>query len=160
LFACAAVVTVLVVLLFQTRFGISVTAVNEDELTAELMGLSVRGIQTSAFALGSGIAALAGALYAHHFSYIEAQSYGVVFSIYIVLYVLLGGTQTAYGPLVGASVFTLLPEILRGSASWRYVVFALAILAVVAWRPQGLITRDLFRRGPQEARGASPAAQP
>ena len=136
-----AAVVILVAALFHTRFGISVTAVSDDERVADLMGLSVRGLQTAAFAMGAALAALGGALYAHHFNYIEAQNYGVLFSIYVVLYVLLGGTQTVYGPLVGAAVFTLLPELLRGSASWRYVIFACLIIAIMSLRPQGVLLR-------------------
>ena len=137
----AVAVLVLMVLLFHTRFGISVTAVNDDERVADLMGLSVRGLQSAAFTAGAALAGLAGALYAHHFNYIEAQNYGVLFSIYIVLYVLLGGTQTVWGPLLGAAVFTLLPELLRGSASWRYVIFACLLIAIMALRPQGVLLR-------------------
>jgi branched-chain amino acid transport system permease protein len=134
-------VVLLVIALFHTRFGLSVTAVSDDERVADLMGLSVRGLQSAAFTAGAALAGLAGALYAHHFNYIEAQNYGVMFSIYVVLYVLLGGTQTVYGPLLGAAVFTLLPELLRGSAAWRYVIFACLIIAIMALRPQGVILR-------------------
>jgi branched-chain amino acid transport system permease protein len=63
-----------------------------------------------------------------------------------VLYVLLGGTQTVYGPILGAAVFTLLPELLRGSAAWRYVIFALLIIAIMSLRPKGLVTGELMRR--------------
>ena len=142
----AGLVFVAIFLLFHTRFGISVTAVSDDELVADQMGLSVRWLQTAAFTIGSAVAGLAGALHAHHFSYIEAQGFNVLLSIYVVLYVLLGGTQTIYGPLLGAAVFTLLPEVLRGSAQWRYVIFALVILALMTWRPQGVVTRRLLRR--------------
>lgn len=156
--AFAVVVFVLVYLLFHTRFGISVTAVSDDELVADQMGLSVRWLQTAAFVIGSAIAGLAGALQAHHFSYIEAQGFNVLLSIYIVLYVLLGGTQTIYGPLLGAAVFTLLPELLRGSAQWRYVIFAGLILALMTWRPQGVVTRSLLRRLLDWRRPAAEAA--
>jgi branched-chain amino acid transport system permease protein len=139
-------VVVLMLALFHTRFGISVTAVSDDERVADVMGLSVRGLQSAAFTLGAALAGLAGALYAHHFNYIEAQNYGVLFSIYIVLYVLLGGTQTVYGPILGAAVFTLLPELLRGSAAWRYVIFACLIIAIMSLRPQGVVTGALLRR--------------
>ena len=122
-------------------FGVSVTAVRDDERVADLMGLSVRGVQSAAFTAGAALAGLAGALYAHHFNYIEAQNYGVLFSIYVVLYVLLGGTQTVYGPLLGAAVFTLLPELLRGAAAWRYVIFACLIIAIMSLRPQGVLLR-------------------
>jgi branched-chain amino acid transport system permease protein len=144
--AFAVAVIVIVVVVFRTRVGISVTAVNDDEQVADLMGLSVRGLQSAAFTAGAALAGLAGALYAFHFNYIEAQNYGVLFSIYIVLYVLLGGTQTVFGPLLGAMVFTLLPEVLRGSAAWRYVIFAALIVAMMSLRPQGLLVRKWFSR--------------
>ena len=144
--AAAAIVFVALYCLFHTRFGLSVTAVSDDELVADQMGLSVRGLQTAAFTIGAGVAGLAGALQAHHFNYIEAQSFNVLLSIHVVLYVLLGGTQTIYGPLLGAAVFTLLPEVLRGSAQWRYVIFAALILVLMTWRPQGVVTRGLLRR--------------
>ena len=101
-------VTVLVWLLFATRFGIAITAVHDDERVADLMGLDVRAFQVAAFTLGSAIAGIGGGLYAHHFSYIEAQYFSISLSISIVLYVLFGGTQSVIGPLLGAAVFTLL----------------------------------------------------
>jgi branched-chain amino acid transport system permease protein len=139
--AFAVAVVVLMIALFHTRFGISLTAVSDDERVADLMGLSVRGLQSAAFTAGAALAGLGGALYAHHFNYVEAQNYGVLFSIYVVLYVLLGGTQTVYGPIVGAAVYSLLPELLRGSAGWRYVIFACLIIAIMSLRPQGVLLR-------------------
>ena len=133
-------------LLFATRFGIAITAVHDDERVADLMGLDVRAFQVAAFTLGSAIAGIAGGLYAHHFSYIEAQYFSISLSISIVLYVLFGGTQSVVGPLLGAAVFTLLPELLRGSAQWRYVLFAAVLIVVMVIRPQGLITGAQIRR--------------
>jgi branched-chain amino acid transport system permease protein len=144
--AFAAGVVALVALLFATRFGIVITAVHDDEQVAELMGVDVRGIKIAAFALGSALAGIGGGLYAHHFSYIEAQYFNISLSITIVLYVLFGGTQTVLGPLVGAAIFTLLPELLRTSAQWRYVIFAGALIVVMALRPQGLVTSAQLRR--------------
>lgn len=144
--AFAVVIVIAVILLFHTRLGISLTAVSDDEIAADMMGLSVRWLQTAAFTIGSAVAALGGALYAHHFSFVEAQNFGIMASLYIVLYVLLGGTQTVWGPILGAAVFTLLPELLRGSASWRYVIFACLIIAVMVFRPQGVVTTDVLRR--------------
>jgi branched-chain amino acid transport system permease protein len=138
--AFAAGVTVVVWLLFATRFGIAITAVHDDERVADLMGLNVRAFQVAAFALGAGFAGIGGGLYAHHFSYVEAQYFGITLSISIVLYVLFGGTQSVLGPLLGATVFTLLPELLRGSAQWRYVLFACIVILVMVLRPQGLVS--------------------
>jgi branched-chain amino acid transport system permease protein len=113
---------------------------------ADLMGIDVRAFQVAAFALGSAIAGVGGGLYAHHFSFIEAQYFNISLSITIVLYVLLGGTQTVIGPLLGAAVFTLLPEVLRASANWRYVAFAAALIVLMALRPEGLVTGAQLRR--------------
>jgi branched-chain amino acid transport system permease protein len=142
----AVAVTVLVWLLFATRFGIAITAVHDDERVADLMGLDVRAFQVAAFALGSVIAGIGGGLYAHHFSFIEAQYFSISLSISIVLYVLFGGTQSVLGPLLGAAVFTLLPELLRSTAHWRYVLFAAIVIVVMAVRPQGLVSGGQIRR--------------
>jgi branched-chain amino acid transport system permease protein len=139
-------VTVSVWLLFATRFGIAITAVHDDERVADLMGLNVRAFQVAAFVLGSCLAGIGGALYAHHFNYVEAQYFGISLSISIVLFVLFGGTQSVLGPLLGAGVFTLLPELLRGSAQWRYVLFAAILIVVMVVRPQGLVTGAQVRR--------------
>jgi len=142
----AGAVVVAVGLLFATRFGIAITAVHDDERVADLMGLNVRAFQIVAFVLGSAIAGIGGGLYAFHFSYIEAQYFNISLSISIVLYVLFGGTQSVAGPLFGAAIFTLLPELLRASAQWRYVVFAAVVIVVMVLRPQGLVTAVLVRR--------------
>jgi branched-chain amino acid transport system permease protein len=142
----AVAVVVLVGLLFATRFGIAITAVHDDERVADLMGLNVRAFQITAFVLGSMIAGIGGGLYAFHFNYIEAQYFNISLSISIVLYVLFGGTQSVVGPLLGATVFTLLPELLRASAQWRYVLFAAIVIIVMVVRPQGLMTAALVRR--------------
>jgi branched-chain amino acid transport system permease protein len=144
--AFAAVIVIIVALLFATRFGIAVRALHDDEIAADLMGLHVRAIQVAAFTIGSIIVGIGGGLYAHYFSFIEAQNFNIALSITVVLYVLLGGIQSILGPLVGAAVFTLLPELLRGSQSWRYVVFAAALIVLMALRPQGLVTRAQLRR--------------
>lgn len=142
----AALVFAVSALIFATRFGISVVAIHDDERVADLMGLNTRAFQATAFALGAAVAGVGGALYAHHYSFIEAQQFGFGLSITAVLYVIFGGTQTIVGPLVGAAAFTLLPEIARASQEWRYVLFASVIVCMMAVRPQGLVTRASLRR--------------
>jgi branched-chain amino acid transport system permease protein len=144
--AFAVVIVVIMAALFATRFGIAIRALHDDEIAADLMGLHVRAIQVAAFTIGSIIAGIGGGLYAHYFSFIEAQNFNIALSITVVLYVLLGGTQSVLGPPVGAAVFTLLPELLRGSQSWRYVVFAASLIVLMALRPQGLVTSAQLRR--------------
>lgn len=141
----AAIVLGVVFFLARTRFSLYLTAVKNDPVVSDLFGLNVKMTKVQAFALGALIAGIGGALYGHHFSYLEPQNFNILLSIYIALYVLLGGTQTILGPLAGALIFTMLPEVLRGSDQWRYVVFAAAVILIMAVRPQGLITAQLLR---------------
>lgn len=147
-----AVVVGLVAWLNSTRFGLCLTAIRNDGRGTEVFGVSVRGVEVAALTIGAGFAGIAGALYAHHFNYLEAQHFNVLLSTYAVLYALLGGLQTPIGPLIGALVFTLVPEVLRSTDQWRYVGFGVCIILLMLLRPEGLLTRRLihewpFRRG-------------
>lgn len=146
LLAAAAGATLLVFWLMATRLGLAMRALHDDELVSTLMGVPARAVQVASFAIGAGLAGLAGALYAHHFSFVEAQYFSPLLSIYVLLFVLIGGTQTAWGPLVGATFFTLVPELLRIGGSWRYVAFGAIIVAMMMFRPEGIVTRTLLAR--------------
>ena len=144
--AGAAVLTLILVgYLMATRFGLTMRAIHDDERAAEQMGVNIRITQVVAFSLGAMLAGIAGALYGFQYNYIEIQNFNAQLSISALLFVLLGGTQTMLGPLVGACVYTLLPEALRGSTQWRFIVFALVVIVMAALRPQGLVTRGLLR---------------
>jgi branched-chain amino acid transport system permease protein len=154
-YALTGAVVAAVFLLSRTRFALYLTAIKSDPVVTDLMGIDVRGMQVAALTLGAVIAGLGGGLYGHHFSFVEAQHFNVALSIYTVLYVLLGGVQTVWGPLVGAVFFTVLPEVLRVGGGWRYVLFALLIIGFMALRPQGIVTAGSWRR-----RSPAPARVP
>jgi branched-chain amino acid transport system permease protein len=142
----AIAVTVLTSYLMATRFGLVMRSINDDEAAVVLMGVNVRATQVAAFTIGGAFAGLSGALYAHNFSFVEAQYFNSFLSIYVLLFVLIGGVQTAWGPLVGTLFFTLLPEFMRIGGSWRYVIFGVAIVLMMVLRPQGLVTRSMVER--------------
>jgi branched-chain amino acid transport system permease protein len=145
--AVAAVLAfVLVFFLFHTRFGLCVVAVEDDERVADLLGVNVRMTRVWAFAIGGFLAGMGGGLYGHHFSFIEGQYFTVMLSVYVVLYVLLGGAKSIYGPLAGAVFFTLLPELLRVGKEWRYALFAVMVLVIMAVRPEGLMAGNIFKK--------------
>jgi branched-chain amino acid transport system permease protein len=132
--------------LFPTRFGLCVVAVEDDERVADLLGVNVRMTRVWAFAIGGFLAGMGGGLYGHHFSFIEGQYFTVMLSVYVVLYVLLGGAKSIYGPLAGAVFFTLLPELLRVGKEWRYALFAVMVLVIMAVRPEGLMAGNIFKK--------------
>ena len=142
----AIVIVLLGFYLMSTRVGLAMRAVHDDEAVADLMGIHKRAIQVSAFTLGGAIAGLSGGLYALYFGFIEAQYFNANISIFVLLYVLIGGTQTAWGPLVGASFFTLIPEVLRIGDDWRFFIFGVIIVVMMIIRPEGIVTRDALER--------------
>jgi branched-chain amino acid transport system permease protein len=146
LVAVAVAVTLLTFYLMATRLGMAMRSIHDDEAASIVIGVNVRAVQVAAFTIGGAFAGLSGALYAHTFSFVEAQYFNSLLSIYVLLFVLIGGAQTAWGPLVGSLFFTLLPELLRIGGSARYIVFGVAIVAMMVLRPQGIVTRDLLRR--------------
>jgi len=137
----AVLVCGLVFYLFQTRFGMCIVAVDDDERVADLLGVNVRMTRVAAFSIGGALAGLAGSLYALHFSFIEGQHFTVLLSVYVVLFVLLGGAKSIVGPFAGAVFFTVLPEIFRFGNEWRYVLFAAVVIVCMAVRPYGLFMR-------------------
>lgn len=144
--AVALAVVALIVWLGHTRLGLCMIAVREDEVASGQFGIKVRSVKTTTFSLGALLAGLAGALYGHHYSYIEAQHFNVVYSVYVAMYVLLGGVQTVVGPFLGALFFTLIPELFRIGETWRFVIFAVALILTMVWRPEGLVDRELLGR--------------
>lgn len=156
LFAIAIVGTLAVFAFMSTRSGMAMRSIHDDENVAALFGINVRATKVLAFTIGAGFAGLAGALYAHHFNYVEVGTFDLTLSLYVLLFVLLGGTQTVWGPIAGAAAFSLLPEVLRSSAQWRYVIFAVLIIAVMAVRPEGLVTRAALLRFARSRRPATP----
>jgi len=130
-------VVVFVFFLMTTRLGLSMRAVHDDEPVAALFGVHARFTQVTAFTLGGVVAGIGGAIWAHNFNYVEIQNFNILLSIFVLLYVLIGGTQTAFGPLVGAVFFTLMPEALRVSEEWRFVFFGILIILMMVVRPEG-----------------------
>ncbi|MFT5488771.1 MAG: branched-chain amino acid transport system permease protein [Paracoccaceae bacterium] len=154
------VVAAVVVILFSfyfmsTRLGLALRSIHDDESVSVLFGVNVRFAKVAAFTVGGMLMGLGGAMYGHHYNYIEAQSFNVLLSIYILLYVLLGGTQTAWGPLVGAIFFTVVPELIRNLAieigsTWladsRFIFFGAFIILMMVVRPEGVVTRTMQDR--------------
>ena len=146
LIASAAAVTLATFYLMATRLGLAMRSLNDDEEAAAVLGVNVRAVQVAAFTIGGAFAGFSGALYALNFGFVEAQYFNSLLSIYVLLFVLIGGAQTAWGPLAGSLFFTILPELFRIGGSWRYFVFGVLIVLMMVVRPEGIVTRDLVRR--------------
>jgi len=132
-------------LLARSRLGRSLDAVRDDPEVASTLGLDVVRLKVWAFWLGAFIAGIAGGLYAHHMFYIESSNFNFLLSTMIVLYVILGGMETFWGAMVGAIIFSILPEVLRFMKDWRLSFYGAVLVTVMIIRPAGIITREMVR---------------
>jgi branched-chain amino acid transport system permease protein len=122
-------------------------AVREDELSAASLGINTVYVKLVCFGVGGFLAAVAGSFYAHHLIHVTPDQFGIVVSVFIVLYAVLGGTNNMWGPPIGATIMTLIPEVVRGLESWRPTAFGVIILVLLLIRPDGLLAfRDVTTR--------------
>lgn len=125
----------------QSRLGLAARAVRDDPLAAGAMGISVPGIRITTFALGAAIVGMAGAVQAHYVLVVSPSDLGFFVSLNYIIFLLFGGLQTMWGPVLGAVLLTVLPEALRFANEYRLIVYGAIIIAVVLWRPDGLLRR-------------------
>lgn len=131
--------------LMNSRLGRGITAIRDDEVAAESMGINVFRYKLMAFMISSALAGLAGAFYAHHMSFIEPRAFSFDLSILILSMIILGGMGSVPGSLLGAVVLTAVPELLRGLMEYRLVIYGLVMVIMVIVNPSGLLGRYNFR---------------
>ena len=141
------------------RVGRALIAIREDELAADAMGINPTYYKVLAFALGAMLAGIVGAVSAHFLNTWNTRQGTFDVSIIYLTFVLIGGSRTVVGPVVGGMVFTALPEILRAAADlpglppWlaeflrdsRLILFGLLIVIGSVFFPQGLVSPNLFK---------------
>jgi len=136
----AALVLVLLLLwrLRRSRIGRAFEAIKEDQIAASLMGIGVMAHKMLAFALGAGIAGLAGALSAHLTFFIGPSEFGFDRGVDILTMAILGGTGGLSGPVLGAAIITLLPELLRSFKDFRLMLNGAILVLIVLFLPKGI----------------------
>lgn len=129
----------------RSRLGLAYSVVRQDADAASAMGIDVRAVKVGAFAIGAGITGVAGALYAHHFRFIDPETFGFPMSIAIVLFVIFGGLNVFWGPVLGAIVLTVLPEVFHFIKDWYLFLYGGIYVVMMIWRPQGIIDRGTLQ---------------
>lgn len=131
-----------------SRLGWCFESIREDETAAKAMGIDTTYYKILAFTLGAMLAGLAGALYAHLNYLITPREFGFSVAVDLLIFNIVGGTRSWYGPVLGAVLLTALPEILRGTGITagpiRMAVNGLILLVVILFLPNGLVS--IFRR--------------
>lgn len=134
--------------LVRSRFGRGFVAVRDAPAAAQAAGASPARLKMLAFVIAACFAGVAGAFFAVQKTVVTPDDFTAEFSIFFLLTVVLGGLGTRWGPVVGALVFFLVPELLTGLESWRMMVYGAALLALMLFAPHGLVgaARSLFDR--------------
>lgn len=163
--------------LMRTTRGLTWLAVREDEIAADAMGVNTTRVKVTAFVVGAMFAGAAGVLYAHFFTGISPDIFGMDVSIMITTMVVLAGTGSVTGAIVAGFVLTALPEafrFLRDYKEYRMLIFSVTLIVIMLTRPQGILgqnelgagsfvrffrrLRGLMRHGAARSGGTPPAA--
>ena len=147
--------------LLRSPWGKAFTALRDNPIRAESLGIDIRNYTLLAFAIGAVYAGVAGALFASLVQFIEPAPFTVGASIMMYLMVVVGGPGYFLGPVLGAAVGVLLPEWLRFAQAWYLFVFGSAVVVLMIWLPDGLLSipdRIKARRQAKEASAARSAA--
>jgi len=122
-----------------TRLGKAWDAVREDALAAEAQGIDVARYRMLAFVLGAVLAGYAGALEAHINFFIDTSLYTFQRVVGVLVFATLGGIGRVAGPVVGSTILTALPEVIRFAQNYRDALYGVILIALVIFRPQGLL---------------------
>ena len=135
--------------LMKSRFGRAITAIREDEVAAQAMGIDITQYKVLAFVIGASWAGIAGGLFAHWFRYLNPSSFAFGKSVEILSMVVMGGMGSLEGPVLGAAVLTYAPELLRGASDfvsqYRMLFYGALLVIMMLVRPQGLAGAWVFR---------------
>ena len=139
----AVVLTIIVVTrLKNSRIGLALQALREDEIACEAMGIDLTKVKLSAFALGSCWAGFAGVIFAAKTTFINPASFTFMESAMILSMVVLGGMGSVTGVTIAAVILVLAPEYLRAFSEYRMLIFGAVMVIMMIYRPQGLVTDE------------------
>ena len=143
--------------LLRSPWGKAFTALRDNPIRAESLGINTRSYTLLSFAIGAVYAGIAGALFASLVQFIEPAPFTVGASIMMYLMVVVGGPGYFLGPLLGSAVGVILPEWLRFAQAWYLFVFGAAVVLLMIWLPDGLLSIPDRIKAKRQAREASAA---
>ncbi|MGN1400932.1 MAG: branched-chain amino acid ABC transporter permease [Bacillus sp. (in: firmicutes)] len=127
-----------------SRVGRAFASIQMDEQAAEAMGINLTYFKVLSFVQGAVLAGFAGALFAHVMGYISPSDFAYHRAVEILIFTVFGGSEVILGPIFGAIFLTLLPEALRFISEYRYIIYGILLVALMAVRPQGIIDTQLL----------------
>ena len=154
------IVVVTLVRLDYSRFGLTAGAIRQADLVVETLGVNVFRFKLTTFVLGSFVAGLAGVFFAHYRQVLHSSDFGLEPMVLLVVFTVIGGTGSVWGPVVGTILMTISSELLRELHHYEILVFGAVLILTMLFAPEGLVAlpgaaRRLLRR--LRGRAAEPA---
>lgn len=134
-----AIVSLAVWWLIRSPWGRAFMALRENPLRAQSLGVDTRRYTLMAFAIGSALGGVAGALYAPLTQYIDPVPFNLSLSLDLLMMVIVGGSGFFFGPFLGAMIAVLLPEWLRFTQGYYLMLYAVAVMLLLIWSPTGIL---------------------
>ncbi|MFJ7952695.1 branched-chain amino acid ABC transporter permease [Lysinibacillus sp. NPDC096418] len=129
----------------KSRVGRAFAAIKMDEKAAESMGINITYYKVLSFTQGAILAGFAGAIYAHVMAYISPADFAYHRAIEILIFSVFGGSEVIWGAIFGATFMTILPEALRFISEYRYMIYGVILVIMMAFRPQGIIDSSILQ---------------
>ncbi len=139
LWAISIIVFILSLNLINSRVGRAMAALSHNEMVAKCAGVPTENYKTKIFVFSAFLASLAGALYAHYFTFISPGTFSFFYSIQVVTMVLVGGIGSLWGSLVGVILLTILPELLQAVKEYNILIYGLILMLILVFFPRGLL---------------------
>jgi branched-chain amino acid transport system permease protein len=123
----------------HSRVGMAMQGIKQSESLSASVGVNVTWYKVLGFALGCFFSGLTGGFYSQYISAIDPTTFGFIFAIYTVIYMVVGGQGKFIGPIIGAFILTLLPEVLRPLKEFQPYFFAAVLILIIFFLPKGLV---------------------
>jgi len=140
--------------LVNSDFGLRIIAIKHSEIAVSAVGINVYRLKVLVFVISAAFAGFGGTLFAHQQNYVSPDNFQFFNSVFFLLAVLFGGAGTLMGPVVGAAVLTILPEILQEFDKFRLIIYGCFILLTLYFLPNGvmglLAVRSIRAPGPEK----------
>ncbi len=140
-------ITLFIVLnLIDSRDGRAIMSIRDNRIAAESIGINITKYKLMAFTVSAALAGVAGALYSHNLATLQASKFNFNTSILALVFVVLGGIGNIRGSIIAAVVLTALPELLRGLADYRMLIYSIVLIAMMLfnWAPKALEWRERY----------------
>lgn len=139
LFACVLITIIVIANFTNSTHGRACISIRENEIAADAMGINTTYYKVMAFIIGAFFAGVAGALHAHNFYIIQPVNFGFLKSFDILILVVLGGLGSMSGSIIAAILLTIISTFLSSYPEVRMVIYSLVLVAMMLFRPQGLM---------------------